>query len=76
MASECGSSDQNGKLSQITTRDVDEPLESSIAAQVFGAMRKEPRKMRVLLNELGFERWEIKVGSPTKPLSGYDDTPG
>jgi hypothetical protein len=76
MASEGGSWDQNGKLSQITTRDVDEPVEASIAAQVFGGMRKEPRPMVVLLNELGLEGWEIKVGLPTKPSVGYDSTPG
>jgi hypothetical protein len=76
MASEGGSWDQNGKLSQITTREVDEPVVASIAAQVFGGMRKEPRPRVVPLNELGLVGWEMKAGFPTKPSVGYDNTPG
>ena len=76
MASEGGSWDQNGKLSQITTREVVEPVVASIAAQVSGGMRKEPRPREDLLNELGVEGWEMKVGLPTKPSAGYDNTPG
>jgi len=76
MASEGGSWDQNGKLSQITTREVEEPVVASIAAHVFGGMRKEPRPSVEPLNALGPVGWEIKAGLPTKPSAGYDNTPG
>jgi hypothetical protein len=76
IASEGGSCDQNGKLSQITTREVDEPVVASIAAQVLGDIRREPSPSAVPLNELGLVGWEMKVGLPTKPSVGYDNTPG
>jgi hypothetical protein len=76
MARDGGSWDQNGKLSQITTREVDEPVVASIAAQVLGAMRKEPRPSAVALNVLGLVGWEINLGWPMKPSVGYDNTPG
>lgn len=76
IATEGGSWDQNGKLSQTTTREVDEPVVASIAAQVFGGMRKEPRPSVVALNELGLEGCEMKTGLPMKPSVGYDNTPG
>lgn len=75
-ASEGGSWDRNGKLSQITTREVDEPVVASIATQVLGGMRMEPRPRAVPLNELGLVGCEMKVGLPTKPSVGYDNTPG
>jgi hypothetical protein len=53
MASDGGSWDQNGKLSQITTREVDEPVVASISAQVLGGTRRELRESAVPLNELG-----------------------
>jgi hypothetical protein len=63
-------------LSQTTTREVDEPLVASIAAQVLGDMRREPRPSAVPLKELGLVGWEMKIGLPTKPSVGYDNTPG
>ena len=76
IASEGGSWDQNGKVSQIMTREVDEPLVASITAQVLGDTRREPRPRAVPLNEFGLVGWEMNVGLPTKPSVGYDNTPG